>query len=70
MTTAKQDAKMRYLMIRQLEQSEVIDNIVDNFAGDTNWIIDWVVDNFDPEDVFSVDALEEWAKDNDWTKPD
>jgi hypothetical protein len=26
----------------------------------------WIRENLKPEDVFTVDQLEKWAKDNDW----
>ena len=29
--------------------------------NDTIWILDWVTDNFDPEDVFEVNKLYNWA---------
>jgi len=33
-------------------------------------IIDWIVDNILPEDVFGIETLEEWARDAGWTEPE
>lgn len=33
-------------------------------------ILEYVSDNFQPEDVFDVDVLEQWAKDNGYASVD
>jgi hypothetical protein len=33
-----------------------------------NDIVDWIADNLVPEDVFSEELLEDWAKDNRFVK--
>jgi len=33
---------------------------------DADVILDWVEDNFVPEEVFDTDKLERWANDNDY----
>jgi len=29
-------------------------------------ILDWIRDNMSPEDVFEIERLEEWARENGW----
>ena len=36
--------------------------------GRYDWVLEWVEQNFGPEDVFDASDLEEWAKDNGFTK--
>lgn len=36
--------------------------------GDASWVLDWINENFTPEDVFDRDTLDKWASDNDWTR--
>lgn len=33
---------------------------------DVEWVVDWVEENFDPEDVFSDERLAAWAERNGW----
>jgi hypothetical protein len=44
---------------------EQIDSALD---ADYTWIIEWVEDNCEPEDVFDDDKLGAWALDNGFTK--
>ena len=44
---------------------DVLDAIRDVFSsGDTQWVVDWVSDNFDPGEVFADEVLREWAEKN------
>lgn len=38
------------------------------FADGADWVLEWVSDNFDPEDVFVPAALIAWAMDNGFVK--
>lgn len=31
-------------------------------------ILDWIAANLDPDDMFTVDQLEDWAESNGWEK--
>ena len=33
-------------------------------------ILDYIADNFEPEEVFDEDALQQWAKDNGYASVD
>ena len=45
-----------------------IEQFVREINLDTLFILDWVTDNFDPEDVFENDQLEDWALDNGFVR--
>jgi hypothetical protein len=53
MTTREQDKKFAQLIFGE-------DKLAD--------AIDWIRDNMNPSDVFSEDALEDWARDNEFVK--
>lgn len=37
-------------------------------ALDTDYVLEAVQENFEPEDVFKEEQLETWAENNGWTK--
>ena len=43
---------------------DVVDAIRAVFARDAQWVVDWVSDNFEPGEVFSDEALHDWAERN------
>lgn len=43
---------------------DVIDAIKKELSGDIQWILDWVAENFAPEEVFPRTELEAWAEEN------
>lgn len=43
--------------------------VVTNLPSSSQWILDWVRRNYNPEDVFSIDDLVAWAEENGFTKP-
>lgn len=38
------------------------------FDTDAGWLIDFIVDNFSPEEIFPIAMLEQWAEENGYTK--
>ena len=48
---------------------DVMIDIERTFERDaTETVLDWVEDNFSPDEVFEKDALDEWAEKNGYTK--
>ena len=43
---------------------DIIDAIRAVFARDAQWVVDWVSENFEPDNVFSDEALRDWAEKN------
>ena len=54
-TTYRQDADFRDALKRNV-----------GFDTDAVWVLEWIAANFDPEEVFDVGDLEEWADRNGW----
>lgn len=54
-TTSKQD-------------QEFIEALSENMNIDASFVLDWVGDNFMPEDVFDIHFLEKWAENNGYIK--
>ena len=52
----------------QLNQQFAEDIINTNYFLDE--AVDWIKGSLSPEDVFDSDALEEWARENDFVKED
>ena len=52
MTTQTQDADF----LARLQEELEID------LGDCDWVLDWVRDNFTPDEVFSREQLDAWAE--------
>jgi len=51
-TTSREDKDFEVLVKERID------------LGDATWVIEWVYDNFQPEDIFGRDTLETWALDN------
>ena len=45
-------------------QDEDGDEVRDWYVIDSSFVLDWVRDNFTPDEIFSSKELEQWAKDN------
>lgn len=60
-TTVAQDKDLAILLQDQAEISIDID---------ATYLLEWVRDNFTPDQVFDDDKLERWAEDNDYFKED
>jgi hypothetical protein len=43
---------------------ELLKESVDFSGMDASWVLEWVADNFAPEEVFEDSVLEAWAEDN------
>lgn len=39
-----------------------------DFYHDCGWVLDWVTDNFEPEDIFDLSVLDDWALDHGYVK--
>ena len=63
-TTGSQDQNFNYLLFRQFSPNTIFDALRDLFLIDSSFVLDWVRDNFTPEEIFSSKELEQWAKDN------
>jgi hypothetical protein len=63
-TTGSQDRDFNYLLFGQFSPNTIFDALRDLFLIDSSFVLDWVRDNFTPEEIFSSKELEQWAKDN------
>ena len=45
-----------------------MDALMKRFDSDSEWVLDWVRENFYPHEVFSVQELEIWAVENGYVK--
>ena len=59
MTTKRQNQEFAEKLMEVGD--EVLRAIEAVFAGDAQWVIDWVSDNFEPDEVFTNEALRAWA---------
>lgn len=50
------------------QDKEFIKALLENISIDASFVLDWVSDNFIPEEVFEICYLEEWAEDNGYIK--
>ena len=48
---------------------DVTKRILENVEFDAADILDWVRENFAPDEVFEDDELEEWAENADYVRP-
>jgi hypothetical protein len=39
-------------------------------GSDYTWVLGWVKDNIDPNDIYDDDQLEAWARDHGWKEAD
>ena len=45
--------------------ASIQDGLADIFEyEDASWVVDWVASNLEPQDVFEVSELEQWAENN------
>jgi light-regulated signal transduction histidine kinase (bacteriophytochrome) len=63
MTTTNQDAALRTLINEQDCLTAQV-----NDRTDMQFVIDWIAENMEPDEVFSDDELAEWAEDNGYEK--
>lgn len=52
------------------ENQRFFEYVMPNNASFLESCIDWIKDNLSPEDVFSDDDLEKWAKDKGYILPE
>jgi len=62
MTTGNQDRELASILTDELKFTVEVD------TRDMHFVIEWVGDNFNPEDVFKATQLEAWAESNGYTK--
>lgn len=64
----------RYSSTRQT--SKFIDALADELKSsglsgiDASFALTWVESNFEPDEVFEVEVLDDWAKQNGWKRDD
>lgn len=51
-TTSREDGEFESLIKERID------------LGDASWVLDWIAENFEPEDVYSRDNLANWAIEN------
>lgn len=44
--------------------------LIDQISGDFSWVLEWVEQNCEPDDIFDEKRLEQWARDNGFIKSD
>ncbi len=54
------------------QQTEFMERVIyENFNNADSFFnnaINWITETYNPEDIFSVESLEEWAEQNDYVK--
>ena len=61
-TTPKQESYFIDLLFDGMTNN-VISALKDALGGNATWVLEWVAENFAPEEVYDVAALEKWASD-------
>lgn len=61
MTSVRQDEQFKTFL------SDTIKSNLDNQSLQD--MIDYIAENFSPDEVFPIKELEEWAEENDYVKP-
>ena len=56
-TSSNQDRSFRSLLIDQLNLDQQYD-----------WILEWIAEEFNPDDIFDNERLNEWAIENGYIK--
>lgn len=49
-------------LVALLKQTEK--DVFEEMEGDADWVVDWVENEFDPDDIFQPPALHRWANEN------
>ena len=62
-TTSNQDEKFFDVLFDGIWAPDLMEAIKDLITGDTRWVLEWVAENFAPDEVYDVAALEKWASD-------
>jgi len=63
-TTARDDQEFMKRLFGSVTGNDVIGALSDLLGSDSSWVLEWVSENFEPEDVYGQTDLEEWAKKN------
>jgi hypothetical protein len=50
------------------QDRDFTERLVQEISLDATFVLDWVVENFEPNEVYTNDQLEDWAIDNGWIK--
>ena len=61
-TTPAQDADFIGLLFDGMTTA-VMTALEDALKGETAWVLEWVAQNFSPEEVYDTAVLEKWASD-------
>jgi hypothetical protein len=52
------------------QDQEFVKRLVNEISLDATFVIGWVVENFDPGDVYTLDQLEDWEIDHGFVNPE
>ena len=67
-TTGGQDVDFASRLIKNIGHNAIVEAIQGLFEGDSAWALDWVTNNFDPEEIYSEGILASWAERNGYVK--
>ncbi len=61
-TTPKQESDFIDLLFDGMTNN-IMSALKNALGGNAAWVLDWVEENFTPDEVYDVAALEKWASD-------
>ena len=67
-TNSRQDKDFLDRLFKTLSSNDIIQAVRNLLEGDMSWVLDWVRETFDPDEVFTDEELNTWAEDNGYTK--
>lgn len=66
-TTGSQDRDFADRLFEQVSSNDILNAIKDLFHRDASWALDWVRENFTPDEIFSSKELAQWAETNGYS---
>ncbi len=69
-TSPRQDKDFIAALFDQTTDAEIAEAVKSLLAGDSSWVLEWVAKNFQPEEVYEIVFLEQWARDAGWSEPE
>ena len=66
-TTQRQDKDFQEQLFDAISDQDILSAVRDLLNVNSSWVLDWVAENFNPDDVFTDDDLERWAKEHGYT---
>ena len=67
-TTGNQDRLFRQMLFESFDEYGILEKIKEQFESDSSWVLDWITNNFEPDDVFAAAELSKWAEANGYVK--